>query len=59
MLNIILSHWTIYVYMAYVLVLIVLFIVHRPRVNAFDGKRRPFRPRAMKMTPRLNVRQFH
>jgi hypothetical protein len=58
MLNILLSHWAIYVYAAYVLVLAVLCIVYRPRVNTFHRKLRQFRPRVRMIMPRHHVRPF-
>jgi len=40
MLDIILSHWMTYPFAAYVLVLIVLCLVYRPRGNTVSGKLR-------------------
>jgi hypothetical protein len=60
MLNILLSHWAIYLYAAYVLVLAVLCIVYRPRVSTFHHNLRQFSPRASRMmTPRPQLRSFH
>jgi hypothetical protein len=45
MLNILLSHWMTYVYVAYVTVLIVLCIVYRPRVTTVYHKLKEIRTR--------------
>jgi len=65
MLDIILSHWLTYVYVAYVLVLVVFCIVYRPRVTMFYTKLRRLPRRARLLTqgarsrltmPRLRLR---
>jgi hypothetical protein len=43
MLDVLLSHWAVYVYAAYVLVMIVLCLVYRPRGNTVSGKLRQLR----------------
>ncbi|HEY7310683.1 MAG TPA: hypothetical protein VH643_15070 [Gemmataceae bacterium] len=67
MLDIILSHWLTYVYVVYVLVLIVLCVIYRPRVTTFYTKLRRLPPRARLLRfgarsrltePRLPVRQY-
>lgn len=58
MLNILLSHWAIYAYAAYVLGLIILCIVYRPPVNTFHRQLRQIHPRMRMMTPRHHLRPF-
>jgi hypothetical protein len=58
MLDILLSHWAVYAYGAYVLGLIILCIAHRPQVNTFHRTLRQSHPRVRMMTPRHHLRPF-
>ncbi|HWG41476.1 MAG TPA: hypothetical protein VN688_01735 [Gemmataceae bacterium] len=62
MLDIILSHWLIYLYVSYVIVLIVLCVAFPPRLRTLGRKLREFhsrrRMRIRMMKPDLRIRQL-
>jgi hypothetical protein len=57
MLDIILSHWTVYLYVSYVIVLIVLCVAFPPRIRILSRKLREFHSRRRLMKANLRIRQ--
>jgi len=58
MLDIILSHWMIYVYAFWVIVLIVLCVAYPPRIRAIGRKVSEFRTRRRLRKANLRVHQL-
>ncbi len=58
MLDIILSHWMIYLYTFWVMVLIVLCVAYPPRIRAIGRKVSEFRARRRLLKANLRLRQL-
>lgn len=59
MLDILLSHWAVYFYAAYLVVLVVLCIVYRPQPKTRPDNLRSFRLRMTRRMPSMRSRPFH